>query len=88
MSHKKSGGKTRTGRDSNPKYLGVMRGAGQPVTAGTIIVRQRGTRYLAGENVGVGNDYTIYSLVDGMVRFSHRRKNHTQRVVVNVDGLA
>ncbi len=87
MAHKKSGGKSRNGRDSNPKYLGVKRGDGQPVTAGTIIVRQRGTKYLPGQNVGLGGDYTIYSLVEGKVKFTHRRKNHTERTVVNVEPI-
>lgn len=87
MAHKKSAGKSRNGRDSKPKYLGIKRSAGQPVLAGTIIVRQRGTRYLPGENVGVGRDFTLFSLVDGAVRFSHRRKKHVERVVVNVDGV-
>ncbi len=84
MAHKKSGGKTRNGRDSKPKYLGIKRTDGQGVNAGTIIVRQRGTRYLPGENVGVGSDYTLFALVNGAVKFSHRRKNHTDRTVVNV----
>lgn len=85
MSHKKSGGKTRNGRDSNPKYLGIKRGDGQPVLAGTIIVRQRGTRYLMGENVGVGRDHTLFALADGTVSFTKRRKNHKLRTVVNIE---
>ena len=69
MAHKKAGGSSRNGRDSNPKYLGVKRYGGQLVTAGTIILRQRGTRWGAGENVGCGRDHTLYALVDGHVEF-------------------
>jgi large subunit ribosomal protein L27 len=85
MAHKKSGGKSRNGRDSAPKFLGIKRNEGQAVNAGTIIVRQRGTVYLVGQNVGLGRDHTIFSLVDGVVRFSHRIKNHTDRTVVNIE---
>ena len=69
MAHKKAGGSTRNGRDSNPKYLGVKRYGGESVLAGNIIVRQRGTRFHAGENVGVGRDHTLYALKDGKVKF-------------------
>ncbi len=69
MAHKKAGGSSRNGRDSNPKYLGVKRSGGELVTAGTIILRQRGTRWGAGENVGCGRDHTLYALVDGHVAF-------------------
>ena len=69
MAHKKAGGSTRNGRDSNPKYLGVKRYGGESVLAGNIIVRQRGTRFHAGENVGVGNDHTLFALADGQVKF-------------------
>mgnify|MGYP001552983816 CR=1 FL=1 len=69
MAHKKAGGSTRNGRDSNPKYLGVKRYGGENVLAGNIIVRQRGTRFHAGENVGVGKDHTLFALADGKVRF-------------------
>jgi large subunit ribosomal protein L27 len=69
MSSKKGGGSTRNGRDSNPKYLGVKKFGGQTVTAGNIILRQRGTKYKPGINVGVGRDYTLYALVDGKVEF-------------------
>ncbi len=72
MAHKKAGGSTRNGRDSNPKYLGVKRYGGESVLAGTIIVRQRGTRFHAGENVGVGRDHTLFALADGKVRFEAR----------------
>ena len=69
MAHKKGGGSTRLGRDSQSKRLGVKRYAGQHVRAGTIIVRQRGTRILPGDNVGVGRDHTLFALVDGLVKF-------------------
>jgi large subunit ribosomal protein L27 len=72
MAHKKAGGSTRNGRDSNPKYLGVKRYGGESVVAGNIIVRQRGTRFHAGDNVGVGRDHTLYALSDGSVKFQDR----------------
>ena len=72
MAHKKAGGSTRNGRDSNPKYLGVKRYGGESVLAGNIIVRQRGTRFHAGENVGVGRDHTLFALKDGKVKFQHK----------------
>ena len=69
MAHKKGGGSSSNGRDSNPKMLGVKRYGGETVTAGTIIVRQRGTRIHPGENVGRGGDDTLFALVDGTVSF-------------------
>ncbi len=72
MAHKKAGGSTRNGRDSNPKYLGVKRYGGEPVLAGNILVRQRGTRFHAGENVGVGRDHTLFALSEGKVKFQQR----------------
>ena len=69
MAHKKGMGSTRNGRDSESKRLGVKRGDGQYVRTGTIVVRQRGTQYWVGNNVGIGKDHTIYSLIDGVVRF-------------------
>jgi large subunit ribosomal protein L27 len=72
MAHKKAGGSTRNGRDSNPKYLGVKRFGGESVLAGNILVRQRGTRFHAGDNVGVGRDHTLFALADGTVRFESR----------------
>ena len=72
MAHKKAGGSTRNGRDSNPKYLGVKRYGGESVIAGNIIVRQRGTRFHAGDNVGVGRDHTLFALADGKVKFENR----------------
>ena len=74
MAHKKGGGSTRYGRDSQAKRLGVKRYAGQSVHAGTILVRQRGTRIHPGDNVGVGKDYTLYALVDGVVKFEPAAK--------------
>ena len=67
MAHKKGGGTSRNGRDSQGQRLGVKRYAGQSVNAGTILVRQRGTRIHAGNNVGVGRDYTLFALIDGIV---------------------
>jgi large subunit ribosomal protein L27 len=72
MAHKKAGGSTRNGRDSNPKYLGVKRYGGESVLAGNIIVRQRGTRFHAGDNVGVGRDHTLFALADGKVKFQSK----------------
>lgn len=69
MAHKKAGGSTRNGRDSNAKYLGVKRYGGESVRAGNIIVRQRGTQFHAGENVGIGRDHTLFALTDGSVQF-------------------
>ncbi len=71
MAHKKAGGSSRNGRDSNGQRLGVKRFAGESVRAGTIIVRQRGTRIHPGVNVGMGRDFTLYALVDGHVKFDH-----------------
>ncbi|MGX2042048.1 50S ribosomal protein L27 [Methylocaldum sp. MU1018] len=69
MAHKKAGGSSRNGRDSESKRLGVKRFGGQFVQAGSIIVRQRGTKFHAGENVGCGRDYTLFALTDGQVQF-------------------
>jgi len=69
MAHKKGSGSTRNGRDSNSKRLGVKEYGGQYVLAGSILVRQRGTKFKPGNNVGIGRDYTIYSLIDGKVKF-------------------
>lgn len=70
MAQKKGGGSTRNGRDSKPKMLGVKAFGGQQVTAGAIIVRQRGTKFHPGTNVGLGKDHTLFALVDGQVSFS------------------
>jgi len=75
VAHKKGGGSTRYGRDSQAKRLGVKRFAGQQVNAGTILVRQRGTRIKPGDNVGVGKDHTLYALTDGIVKFEPASNN-------------
>jgi large subunit ribosomal protein L27 len=75
VAHKKAGGRVHNGRDSQSKRLGVKRYAGQTVNAGTILVRQRGTRIHPGNNVGVGRDYTIFALIDGIVKFEPTSNN-------------
>ncbi|MFC1950385.1 50S ribosomal protein L27 [Chloroflexota bacterium] len=75
MAHKKGGGSTRNGRDSQSKRLGVKRYAGQKVNAGTILVRQKGTRIHQGNNVGVGRDFTLFALIDGIVKFEPTSNN-------------
>ena len=75
MAHKKAGGTSRYGRDSKSKRLGVKRYAGQRVNAGTILVRQRGTRIHPGNNVGVGKDFTLFALIDGVVKFEPTSNN-------------
>lgn len=75
MAHKKGAGRSRNGRDSQPKRLGVKRFAGESVHAGTILVRQRGTQINPGNNVGVGRDYTLFALIDGTVKFEPATKN-------------
>jgi large subunit ribosomal protein L27 len=85
MAHKKSGGSTKNGRDSQSKRLGVKRFDGQVVTAGSILVRQRGTRIHAGENVGVGRDHTLWALTAGVVKFAPARKDGTKKVSILVD---
>ncbi|MGH7325829.1 MAG: 50S ribosomal protein L27 [Candidatus Rokuibacteriota bacterium] len=81
MAHKKGVGSSRNGRDSNPKMLGVKRFAGQVVTGGSILVRQRGTRFRPGVNVGRGSDDTLYAKVGGIVRFERRRDARYVNVV-------
>ncbi len=76
MAHKKGQGSTRNGRDSNPQHRGVKRFGGQRVTAGTILVRQCGTKFHPGQNVGCGSDYTLFALVDGRVKFGAGRRVH------------
>jgi len=75
MAHKKGGGSSRNGRDSQSKRLGVKRYDGELVLAGTIIVRQRGTRIHKGNNVGIGRDHTLFALVNGLVKFEHLSKD-------------
>ena len=72
MAHKKGVGSSRNGRDSQPKMLGVKRFGGQSVSAGSILVRQRGTRFRPGANVGLGRDYTLFAKINGLVRFERR----------------
>ena len=74
MEHKKGGGSTRNGRDSNPQMRGVKRYGGQPVQAGDILVRQCGTRFHPGRGVGMGKDYTLFALESGVVEFQSRRR--------------
>lgn len=85
MAHKKAGGSTRNGRDSNPKYLGVKRYGGETVSAGNILVRQRGTRFHAGQGVGIGRDHTLFALVDGKVTFETRGKPLRKFVTIQND---
>lgn len=82
MAHKKAGGSTRNGRDSQAKRLGVKRFGGQLVQAGTIILRQRGTHMHPGRNVGCGRDHTLYALVDGHVAFEEKGKNGRTYVTI------
>jgi len=74
MAHKKGQGSSRNGRDSNPKYLGVKVFGGQTVTCGSILVRQRGTKFHPGRNVSMGRDHTLYAVSDGVVQFASRRR--------------
>jgi large subunit ribosomal protein L27 len=81
MAHKKGVGSSRNGRDSNPQYLGVKHYGGERVIAGNIILRQRGTKFHPGKNVGRGTDDTLFALVDGVVKFEHKDKKR-QKVSV------
>ena len=81
MAHKKAAGSSRNGRDSESKRLGVKRYGGQVVRAGTIIVRQRGSTFHAGANTGIGRDYTIFSLIDGQVKFDHKGPRGSHKLV-------
>jgi large subunit ribosomal protein L27 len=74
MAHKKGGGSTNNGRDSNPKYLGIKKYGGESVIAGNIIVRQRGTHWHPGVGVGIGRDHTLFALTEGVVKFHGRGK--------------
>ncbi len=78
MAHKKGVGSTRNGRDSNPQYLGVKKYGGERVVAGNIIVRQRGTKFHPGFNVGRGRDDTLFALIDGVVTFERKSRNRKQ----------
>ena len=84
MSHKKAGGSTKNGRDSNAKRLGVKLYAGQKVTAGNILVRQKGNKFFAGDNVGTGRDFTLFALKNGVVKFTEKRqKKYDGRIFRN-----
>jgi large subunit ribosomal protein L27 len=83
MAHKKGGGSSRNGRDSNAKRLGVKVFAGQLIPAGSIIVRQRGTKFHAGTNVGMGKDHTLFALVDGQVQFAVKGSLNRQIVSIH-----
>ena len=90
MAHRKAGGSAKNLRDSNPKYLGVKRSDGTEVSTGEVIVRQRGTKLLAGENVGIGTDHTLFAKKAGVVRFNKTRKTSfsgvtAQRSIVSVE---
>lgn len=87
MAHKKGQGSSRNGRDSNPQYRGVKRHDGQVVSAGSILVRQLGTVFHAGDNVGIGRDWTLYAECDGKVRF-HQRLKRTYISILPEPGLA
>ncbi|AGF74152.1 50S ribosomal protein L27 [Bartonella australis AUST/NH1] len=82
MAHKKAGGSSRNGRDSESKRLGVKKFGGEIVSAGNIIVRQRGTRWHPGENVGIGRDHTLFALLNGMVSFRTKANNRSYVSVV------
>lgn len=85
MAQKKGGGSTRNGRDSQPKMLGIKAFGGQTVSAGSIIVRQRGTKFHPGVNVGLGKDHTLFALIDGQVRFAV--KGERNRSTVSIEPL-
>lgn len=85
MAHKKGSGSTRNGRDSNAKRLGVKRYGGEYVLAGNILVRQRGTKFKVGSNVNIGRDYTIYSLINGRVKFEISGKSEKKLSVYPVE---
>ena len=82
MAHKKGLGSTKNGRDSNSQRLGVKRFGGEYVSAGSIIIRQRGTKFMPGQNVGLGKDDTIFSMINGQVKFTHLNKNKKKVNVV------
>ncbi|GAB4425093.1 MAG: 50S ribosomal protein L27 [Bacteroidia bacterium] len=88
MAHKKGAGSSRNGRESHSKRLGVKIFGGQGVVAGNIIVRQRGTKFRPGTNVGIGKDHTLFALVDGQVQFTERTFNEKTRKVVHVVPVA
>src|SRR3954451_18018928 len=88
MAHKKAGGSVKNGRDSVGQRLGVKAGDGQTVTAGSIIVRQRGMTFSAGPGTGLGKDYTVFATVDGTVKFEHQRRDKKRIRVIGADEVA
>ncbi len=88
MAHKKGGGSTRNGRDSHGQRLGIKAFGGQVVTAGSILVRQRGTRYNAGTNVAVGRDFTLFALTDGVVTFEADRRSKSSGKKISIHPAA
>jgi large subunit ribosomal protein L27 len=84
MAHKKSGGSSRNGRDSESKRLGVKRYGGEQVLAGNIIVRQRGTKFFAGQNVGMGRDHTLFATAHGAVKFTTKRDNRCYVSIIDM----
>jgi large subunit ribosomal protein L27 len=88
MAHKKAGGSSRNGRDTEGRRLGVKKYGGEHVLAGNIIIRQRGTKVKPGRNVGLGRDHTIFALVEGHVKFEHRAEGRVQVSVAPVDAAA
>lgn len=82
MATKKAGGTVKNGRDSNPNYLGVKLNHGQMAQKGSIIVRQRGTKFIPGENVGIGKDHTIFAMSDGKIKFGSKRKKRFDNTTV------
>ena len=88
MAHKKGVGSSRNGRNSNPQYLGVKRYGGETVTAGSIIVRQRGTKFHPGKNVRRANDDSLFALIEGVVRFEYKDKNRQRVSIYPVEAVA
>lgn len=88
MAHKKGGGSTKNGRDSNPQYRGIKKYGGESVRAGNIIVRQCGTKWHPGRNVGLGSDYTIFALIDGVVKFEHKDRRRLKVSVYPAEAAA
>jgi len=84
MAHKKSGGSSSNGRDSHSKRLGVKKFGGEAVLAGNILIRQRGTKYFPGENVGIGRDHTLFATIDGAVKFTTKKNDRTYVNVMSV----
>ncbi len=82
MAHKKAGGSTRNGRDSNPKYLGVKRFGSEKVRAGNILVRQKGTKFHPGKNVYMGKDFTLHAKIDGVVKFAVKGEKNRRYVMI------